>query len=438
MGTERGALDGIRIVDFSHVFQGPVCTQLLADFGADVIKVERPDGGDWSRRWGPFIADISMPFVNLNRNKRGLALNLKEERGKKILLELIKTADVLVHNFRPGTMERLGLGYEEVEKLNPRLVYAYSSGWGDEGPYVERGRGGHDMMARASAGHFAPLGPDGLPMPAGISADYPAGLLLGQAILIALLARERTGRGQFVSTDLLSAAFHANAWSGAGPLNSARVEREGDIGAAEKAIRVSFATLDGYIEISPVFSPDALKDIAQAMELDHLLENPRFATADDRIANRDELNEILAERFLDRKTEEWIGYCHVGLGQRAREAVQNEFRYLGSDTVSIATRAKVRRGQLEEVGEILTYEEAAADPQIEANEMVVEMEHPRAGTLRVLGTPIRLRGTPGDVRENPPDLGEHSAEILGELGYSGEQIAGLEEDGVIASPRTEN
>jgi len=405
LGTERGALDGIRIVDFSHVFQGPVCTQLLADFGADVIKVERPDGGDWSRRWGPFIADISMPFVNLNRNKRGLALNLKEERGKKILLELIKTADVLVHNFRPGTMERLGLGYEEVEKLNPRLVYAYSSGWGDEGPYVERGRGGHDMMARASAGHFAPLGPDGLPMPAGISADYPAGLLLGQAILIALLARERTGRGQFVSTDLLSAAFHANAWSGAGPLNSARVEREGDIGAAEKAIRVSFATLDGYIEISPVFSPDALKDIAQAMELDHLLENPRFATADDRIANRDELNEILAERFLDRKTEEWIGLLEP-------------------------------KGVL--CAEILTYEEAAADPQIEANEMVVEMEHPRAGTLRVLGTPIRLRGTPGDVRENPPDLGEHSAEILGELGYSGEQIAGLEEDGVIASPRTEN
>jgi len=402
---EKGALDGIRIVDFSHVFQGPVCTQLLGDFGADVIKVERPDGGDWSRRWGPFIADVSMPFVNLNRNKRGLALNLKEERGKKILFELIETADVLVHNFRPGAMERLGLGYEDVEKLNPRLIYAYSSGWGDEGPYVERGRGGHDMMARASAGLFAPLGPDGLPLPAGISADYPAGLLLGQGILIALLARERTGKGQFVSTDLFSAAFHANAWSGAGPLNSARTEREGDIGAAEKAIRVSFATLDGFIEISPVFSPDALKDIAEAMGLDDLVEDPRFGTADDRIAHRDELNEILGERFLEKKTEEWIGLLEP-------------------------------KGVL--CAEILTYEEAAADPQIEANRMVVELEHPRAGTLRVLGTPIRLRGTPGGVRWNPPDLGEHSAEILAELGYSNEEIARLEADEVIASPCVES
>jgi len=393
------ALEGIRIIDFSHVFQGPVCTQLLADFGADVIKVERPDGGDWSRRWGPFIGDVSMPFANLNRNKRGLAVNLKEERGREILLKLVETADVLVHNFRPGTMERLGLGYDQVEKLNPRLVYAYASGWGDEGPYVDRGRGGHDMMARASAGLFAPLGPDGLPLPAGISADYPAGMLLGQAILIALLARERTGKGQFVSTDLFSAAFHANAWSGAGPLNRARVEREGDIAAAEKAIRVSFATLDGYLEISPVFSPDALRDIAAALELHELADDRRFATAEDRIAHSDELNEILAERFAEKTTVAWI------------ELLES-------------------RGVL--CAEILTYEEASEDPQIQANEMVVELEHPRAGKLRVLGTPIRLSGTPAATRRLPPDLGEHSAQLLEELGYEATQIARLQEDGVIA------
>jgi len=394
----KGALEGIRIVDFSHVFQGPVCTQLLADFGADVIKVERPGSGDWSRSWGPFVGGVSMPFVSLNRNKRSVAVDVKDERGREILLKLVKTADVLVHNFRPGTMERLGLGYEQVQELNPRLVYAYSSGWGDEGPYVERGRGGHDMMARASAGLFAPLGPGGLPVPAGISADYPAGLLLGQAVLIALLGRERSGQGQYVSTDLFSAAFHANTWASAGQLNQDRIESEGDIGAAEKAIRISFRTADGYIEISPVFSADALEDISGALELEGLHQDPRFASAEDRLANSEELNEILEKRFGEKTTEEWIGLLES-------------------------------RGVL--CAEINTYVEAADDPQLMANEMVVEMEHEKAGTLRVLGTPIRLRGTPGAVRCNPPELGEHGDEILGELGYSREEIAALRREGVI-------
>ena len=212
---QPAALEGLRIIDFSQVFQGPVGTQLLADFGADVIKVERPGSGDWSRAWGPYVGNVSLPFATLNRNKRSVTLDLRTPQAKEVALRLIATADVLVHNFRPGVMERLGLGYEQLAERYPWLVYAYSSGWGDEGPCVERGRGGHDMLARASAGWFAPLGPDGLPVPAGMSADYPAGLLLMQAVLIALLARERTGRGQFVSTDLLSAAIHAHSWEGA-------------------------------------------------------------------------------------------------------------------------------------------------------------------------------------------------------------------------------
>ena len=398
MSEFRGALEGIRVVDFSHVFQGPVCTQLLADFGADVIKVERPGAGDWSRQWGPFIAGVSMPFVSLNRNKRSIALNLKDERGRQILLKLVETADVLVHNFRPGAMEKLGLGYEDVEALNPRLVYAYSSGWGDEGPYVERGRGGHDMMARATAGLFAPLGPDGLPVPGGISADYPAGLLLGQGILIALLAREKTGKGQFVSTDLLSAAFHAHAWTGASELNQDSVEEEGEIALSEKAIRVSFRTQDGFIEVSPVFSPDALRDISTAMGLENLSADPRFAHARDRLANSAELNAILEERFLQKTTEEWIALLEP-------------------------------QGVL--CAEIKTYVEAAGDPQIRANGMVAEMEHAKAGKLRVMGNPIRMRETPASVRREPPELGEQNGEVLEELGYSGEEIAGFLADGVI-------
>ena len=277
MNEPRGALEGVRIIDFSHVFQGPMGMQLLGDFGADVIKVERPDRGDWSRSWGPYVKGQSLPFLSLNRNKRSVALDLKTADGKRVLLDLIKSADVVVHNFRPGVMERLGLGYDALKALNPGLIYAYSSGWGDEGPYVERGRGGHDLMARAGAGLFVPLGPGGLPVPAGISADYPAGLLLVIAILLALHARTETGLGQRVSTDLLSAAYHTNTWHAATELNRDKIDSDDGVAASEAAIRSSFRTRDGYLEVSPVFSDDALRDISVALELGDLSQDPRFA-----------------------------------------------------------------------------------------------------------------------------------------------------------------
>jgi len=392
------ALDGLRIIDFSHVFQGPVGMQLLGDFGADIIKIERPGSGDWSRSWGPFIGDTSMPFVSLNRNKRCVALNLKVQGAKDIVYALVKTADVLVHNFRPGVMERLGLGYEALTDINPRLIYARSSGWGDRGPYVDRERGGHDLMARAGAGLFVPLGAEGLPVPAGISADYPAGMLLVIGILVALQSRRRTGKGQLVTTDLLSAAFHTNTWHAATVLNQDRIDSSGGVGASEKAIQSSFKTKDGYIEVSPVFSDDALRDISVALGLEDLSKDPRFANKEDRPALADEINGILSECFQEKTTKEWISILEP---QRILCA------------------------------EIKTYAEAAEDPQILANEMVVEMELKAAGTLRILGTPIRLYDTPSSLRIPPPELGEHTLEVVRELGFTDDVIAAFEAQGVF-------
>ncbi len=398
MSDGKPALDGFRIIDFSHVFQGPVGMQLLGDFGADIIKIERPGSGDWSRSWGPFIGDTSLPFVSLNRNKRCVALNLKVQGAKDIVYALVKTADVLVHNFRPGVMERLGLGYEALTDINQRLIYARSSGWGDRGPYVDRERGGHDLMARAGAGLFVPLGPEGLPVPAGISADYPAGMLLVIGILVALQSRQRTGKGQLVTTDLLSAAFHTNTWHAATVLNQDRIDSSGGVGASEKAIQSSFKTKDGYIEVSPVFSDDALRDISVALGLEDLSKEPRFANKEDRPALADEINGILSACFQEKTTEEWISILEP---QRILCA------------------------------EIKTYAEAAEDPQILANEMVVEMEHKAAGTLRLLGTPIRLYDTPSSLRIPPPELGEHTLKVVRELGFSDDEISDFEAQGAF-------
>lgn len=385
-------------MDFSHVYQGPVGTQLLADHGAVVIKVERPQGGDWSRAWGPFVRDVSLPFANLNRNKRSLTVDLKREEGRRLVLRLIEGADVLVHNFRKGVMEKLGLGYEDLRERCPRLIYAWSSGWGDAGPYADRGRPGHDMMARAEGAWFVHYREGEPPIPGGISVDYPSGLNLMLAILMALYHREKTGEGQWVSTDLLSVAFHAHAWEGASEMNADLVDRPAAVGGTEAAINKAFATADGFIEISPVFSDNSLRDISLAIGLDDLSKDQRFCNERLQNEHRTILNMILAGKFLEKTTAEWI---HILEPSGVLCAHVNDFR------------------------------EAMADPQIQANRMVVEMDHPRAGRLKLLGTPIRLHGTPAELRLPPPDLGEHNHEIAAELGYSEEEIRSMQAGGVF-------
>ena len=394
----KEALGGIRILDFSHVYQGPVGTQLLADYGADVIKVERPGSGDWSRSWGPFVKDVSLPFANLNRNKRSITVDLKHEDGREIIRKLVKESDVVVHNFRQGVMAKLGFGYEDLKEINPALIYATSSGWGDSGPYAERGRAGHDMMARAEGGWFVSYDESKPPIPGGISIDYAAGLNLMVGILTALVHRLKTGEGQFVSTDLLSVAFHGHAWDAASRLNADRIDRPAAVGGTEAAINKAFQTADGFIEISPVFSDNALRDISTALGLGDLSLQAEFSTEGLQIENKNQLNAALAKAFLMKSTDVWM--------------VELE-----------------ERGVL--CARVNSFEQAARDPQVLHNNMIVSMEDPVAGKLKLLGNPIRLKGTPPKLEKFPPTLGQHNVEVAQQLGYSEQAIVEMIEDGVF-------
>lgn len=397
MFQQDSPLSGVRIIDFSHVYQGPVATQILADFGADVIKIERPGMGDWSRKWGPYVNGVSLPFANLNRNKRSITPNLKCMEGQEVIRRLIASADVLVHNFRSGVMEKLGIGYDQLRIEFPNLIYAHSSGWGDKGQNVDRNRPGHDVMARAEGGWFD-FNEGQLPSYSGISIDYPAGLILTQGILLALSARQKNGCGQYISTDLLSVAFHAHSWEAANTLNQTQIDDHRGIGATEATINHSFATKDGYIEISPVFSTNALRDISLAMGLGDLSQDPRFLTHHDQRQNKDTLNEILSSSFKVKTTNEWIMELEP-------------------------------KGIL--CAQIKSLSETIQDPQIIENGMIIDIAHPISGQLKLQGTPLRLQDTPAKQKNPSPTLGQHNQELLIELGYSEQETNQMLESGVF-------
>jgi crotonobetainyl-CoA:carnitine CoA-transferase CaiB-like acyl-CoA transferase len=306
---------------------------------------------------------------------------------------------VLVHNFRKGVMEKLGFGYDQVRPLHPGLIYAWSSGWGDHGPSADRGRGGHDMMARAEGGWFVQYDPEKPPIPGGISIDYAAGLNLMIGILTALYHRHRTGQGQFVSTDLLSTAFHAHAWEGAAELNRERITRPAAVGGTEEAVDKAFATKDGFIEISPVFSDNALRDISLAVGLNDLSQDARFSTESLQIENRTELNALLATGFQTRTTAEWMEKLEA----------QGVF-----------------------CAEVRSFGEAMKDPQIQANNMVVSMYDAGGKPLRMLGTPVRLHETPPCLKRFPPKLGRDNAAVAEEIGLTADEIDELMQKNVLS------
>lgn len=380
-------LDGVVVLDFTQIEMGPCATQVLGDFGADVVKIERPGAGDLSRVHMKHASGESAIFWSLNRNKRSVALDMRSPLGREAIHRLARKADVLVHNFRPGVMERLGFGYSELSVINPRLIYAFGSGYGPTGPY--RDKGGQDVLAQAMSGIASRRAePDAPPEPSATPiADFTGGMLLTQAILLALLARERTGRGQVVHVSLLDGMLamqlqEASAWLNLGQrLNWGSFPLSG-----------TFRTVDGYVVMVGAFKPNPLQDICRALGIEDLSADARYATHDAQVAHREELQQRWRQEFARRTTKQVVDAL---------------------ETVDILCAP------------VKDIEAALNDPQVAHNQMVVDMRDPEVGAIRTVGIPVKLEGTPGSVRRTPPRLGQHTSEVLAELGFSPEEIRTL-------------
>ncbi len=398
-------LDGIRVLDFSRILAGPYCTMMMADMGAEVIKVEDPGtgpskGGDDTRYWGPpFMGDESTYFLAVNRGKKSITLNLKSPGGLDTAKRLAASSDVLVENFRPGAMARLGLDYAAIAAINPKLVYCSISGFGQTGP--QRERAGYDAVVQGESGIMSVTGfPDGPPTKVGISiADLVAGLLAFQGILLALRVAERSGKGQWVDIALLDGqvsllTFQASTYFATGK----NPTRQGNIHPMITPYE-TYRTSDGYVIIAvgndgmwrkfcplvglPLSGPDAEK----------------FSSSAKRVERREELAAFLIPIIARRTTAEWLADLH---------------------------RAEIPCGQVRNIGEVL------ADPQVLFRGMVQDVDHASLGTIKTTGIPVKLSETPGRLTTAPPLLGAHTEEVLGQtLGMTADEIAKLRADGAL-------
>ncbi|QJR15324.1 CaiB/BaiF CoA transferase family protein [Usitatibacter palustris] len=394
-----GPLTGIRVVELAQIMAGPTCGMLLADMGAEVIKVEKLPGGDDTRAYSrPSIAGESAAFMMLNRNKRGIAVNLKKPGGVEVVKKLLATADVVTENYRRGALEKMGLGYEQLRALYPRLIYCAISGYGRTGPYADKG--GFDLIAQGFSGLMSITGEPGRsPMKSGSPiADINAGILAALGIVSALHSRNATGQGQLVETSLMEAAIQQTLWHSS--MYLATGENPGPAGSAHllTAPYEAFPTSDGWINIGGANQAN-WERIAAVTELGHLVHEERFRTNADRLANRVALAQLIAERTRGRSSAEWIA---------AFEA------------------AGVPVGPINRIGDMLD------DPQVKAREMVVEVEHAKAGKMKTLGLPIKFSVTPGRVKRAAPTLGQHTREVLASLGYDDAAIDQLAAEGAIA------
>ena len=393
-----GPLDGIRVLDLTRVLAGPYCTMFLGDLGAEVVKVEQPGVGDDTRGWGPpFTGGESAYFLCVNRNKKSVTVDLKSKEGVALLWRLAERADVLIENFRPGTMERLGLGEKDLRAAHPRLIYASLSGFGADGPMSDAP--GYDLIVQAWGGLMSITGPpDGEPSKVGVAIiDLVAGLMLGKSIAAALFAREKLGVGQKIDTSLLEAEVACLINVGSNYLVEGSIPRRWGNAHPSIVPYQSFKTADGYLVIG-VASEGIWRRFCQAIGRAEWADDSRFEKNSTRVENRSLLIGLLAEIFLGHSTDEWL-------------------KLLNSAEVPCAP--------------VQTVDQVFKAPQVLHREMLVQVEHPTAGTVPMAGIPVKFSATPASVRLPPPLLGQHNEEVLESwLGMGSEEINELKKNNV--------
>ena len=391
------ALEGIKVVDITRTLAGPFCTMHLGDMGADVIKIEEPGHGDETRNWTPFWNDVGTQFLAFNRNKRSLTLNLKEKKAVDIFMGLAGKADVIIESLRTGTANRMGIGYEAVKSINPRIVYCSVSGYGRTGPLAEKP--GYDLIIQGYSGLMSTTGePDGPPLRTGYSlVDLFTGMMAYGAIVTALYSRESTGKGQYLEASLLEGQVAVMSYHATGYLATGRVP--GRLGSGHPSLvpYQAFPSSDGFFIIG--CGNDGLwRRLCPAIGREDIMEDPKFVTNTKRVENRAEIVSVLSDHLRNKTTQEWV---------------------------DIITEAGVPCGPINRVSDVVV------DPQVLARDMMIDLPHPEVPDLRLPGSPFKLYDNPATYRRPPPQHGQHNEEILADLGYSKEDIAQLKTDGAI-------
>lgn len=375
-------LQSLRVLDMTQVLAGPYCTMMLADMGADVIKIEQPSPAQRAMGFKMTGSDGS-GFIALNRNKRSFTVDLKDDDGRKALQDLVSTADVFVENYRVGVTKRLGIDWPALQTINPRLIYASISGFGQTGPYADRP--GYDLIAQGMSGIMSVTGdPDGPPVKCGLPiTDLGAGMVCAYAVLVAVIARESTGEGQHIDTSLFDAAMALSVWESSELWATGRVPRPLGSGHRASAPYQAVRAKDGYLTIG-INNDQFWQRFCQLVGREDLLVDPRFATNAERLERRDELVPELEEALATRTVDSWLGtFLNEGIP----------------------------------AGPILDYAESLADPHTHARGMVQHLDHAVEGAMPALGIPAKLSATPGALRTAAPLLGQHTEEVLREVGY---------------------